>query len=104
MNRIVSKSVPVLLTIFLFLSPVVYAAEGVDAILEPVNKIKDLVISLVSALAIIIIIFAGVKFMVSGENIQARENAKSMLTYSVIGLVVVWVAPLLVAFLTAPVV
>ncbi len=104
MSKLISKSILMLLTVFLFLSPVAYAAEGVDAILEPVNKIKDLVVSLVSVLAIIIIIFAGFKLMVSGENIQARESAKSMLTYSVIGLVVVWVAPLLVTFLTAPVV
>ncbi len=102
MRKIILSVLPVLLTLFLFLSPMVYAVDAdVEAILEPVNKIKDLVIAAVSIFAVIIIIFAGAKFMVSGDNIQAREGAKSMLTYAVIGLVVIWVAPLLVTFLTA---
>ena len=102
MRSIVSGVLPVVLVLFLFLSPVAFAADaGVEAILEPLNKIKELVIGAVSIFAVIVIIVAGVKFMVSGDNIQAREGAKSMLTYAVLGLVVVWIAPLLVDFLTA---
>ena len=56
-----------------------------------------------SVLGIIAITIAGAIYMFSGSNIQTRESAKGMVSYAVIGLVLVWVAPLLVNFLTSPV-
>ena len=91
--------------VLLFFVPIVAAAEGdVDLIMEPLNKIYDLVKGVVSVAAILAITFAGAKFMFSGDNIQAREGAKSMISYAVVGLVVVWIAPVLVGYLTSPVV
>ncbi len=79
----------------------VFALEqtGINAITEPLNRIYDLVKAIVSILAVIVITIAGAKFMFSGDNLQAREGAKQMLSYAVIGLVVVWVAPPLVGYL-----
>ncbi len=74
----------------------------VDKIKEPVTKIYDLMKSLISVLGIIAITAAGAMYMFSGSNIQTRENAKSMVSYAVVGLVLVWVAPLVVNYLTAP--
>ena len=89
----------------LFLAPIVAAAEGdIDMIMEPLNRIYDLVKGVISVAAILAITFAGAKFMFSGDNIQAREGAKSMISYAVVGLVVVWIAPVLVGYLTSPVV
>ena len=89
----------------LFLAPLAAAADGdVDMIMEPLNKIYDLVKGVISVVAVLAITFAGVKFMFSGDNIQAREGAKSMISYAVVGLVVVWIAPVMVSYLTSPVV
>ena len=76
-----------------------FAAE-VDQIVEPITRIYDLVRAVVSILGIIAITVAGAMYMFSGSNIQARENAKGMVSYAVVGLVLVWVAPLLVNYLT----
>jgi len=93
------KKMVSILVLVLLLVPVVFAAE-VSEITEPLNKIYDLVKAVISVIAIIAITIAGARFMFSGDNIQAREGAKSMISYAVIGLVIVWVAPLLVNYLS----
>lgn len=95
------KKIALAILALLLVAPFVAAAEGdVDMIMEPLNKIYDLVKGVISVAAILAITFAGAKFMFSGDNIQAREGAKSMVGYAVVGLVIVWVAPLLVNYLT----
>jgi len=86
----------------LFLVPFVVAETTVAEITEPLTKIYDLVKAAVTIVALIAITYAGGKMAMSGDNIPAREGAKSILTYSIAGLVMVWVAPLLVNFLSAP--
>ena len=99
------KKIALAILALLLVTPLVAAAEGdVDMIMEPLNKIYDLVKGVISVAAILAITFAGAKFMFSGDNIQAREGAKSMVGYAVVGLLVVWIAPVLVNYLTAPVV
>ncbi len=78
------------------------AAAGISDIMAPINKISELVKAIVSVLGILAITVAGSMYMFSGGNIVARENAKSMVSYAVVGLVLVWVAPLAVSYLSAP--
>ncbi|GEM_PF-1514832 len=78
------------------------AAAGISDITAPITKISDLAKSIVSVLGVIAITAAGAMYMFSGSNISARENAKSMISYAVVGLVLVWVAPFLVSYLTSP--
>jgi len=91
--------------LFLFFVPFVFASEASDiaAITAPLNKIYDLVKIAISTIALLAITFAGARFMFSGDNIQAREGSKAMISYAVIGLVIVWIAPLMVNFLTSPI-
>ena len=70
-----------------------------DQILNPVMKIYNLVKYSATVIAVIVLLFAGVSYMLSGDNPVKREQAKSMITYVVIGLIVIWVAPLLVNFI-----
>lgn len=97
------KKMLAVFVVLLLIQPMVFAQEGgIEEILEPIQKIYDLVKAVVSVLGIIALTVAGAIYMFSGSNIQTRENAKSMVSYSVVGLVLVWVAPIVVQFLTAP--
>lgn len=91
----------VLLAVILLFSQFAFAAS-VEDITEPITRIYDLIKGVVSVLGIIAITVAGAMYMFSGGNIQSRENAKSMVSYAVVGLVLVWVAPLIVNYLTTP--
>jgi len=67
-----------------------------DQILQPVMKIYNLAKYIASAIAGIALLFAGIMYMGSGSDPKKRDNAKSMSMYVIIGLVVIWAAPLLV--------
>jgi len=70
-----------------------------DQILSPVMKIYNFVKYAASVLAVLFLIFAGVTFIMSGNDAAKREQAKMMATYVVIGLIVIWVAPLVVSYI-----
>ena len=72
-----------------------------DQILAPVMKIYNFVKYAATALAVILVVFAGINFITSGGNEGKREQAKMMIMYIVIGLVVIWVAPLIVQLVTS---
>ena len=88
-------------TLLLFSGMVLAQSTGVNDITAPITKIYDLVKGAVSILGIIALTIAGGIYMFSGNNIQTRESAKSMVSYAVVGLVLVWIAPLVVNYLTA---
>ena len=71
-----------------------------DNILSPVMKIYNLVKYAASVLAVVVLLFAGVTYMISGSDPGKREKAKNMATYVIIGLIVIWAAPLVVKFIT----
>ncbi|MFH0970155.1 MAG: pilin [Candidatus Diapherotrites archaeon] len=96
------KIIPVVVMLLLFSGLVFAQNASVTDITAPIDKIYELIKSVVSILGIIAITAAGAWYMFSGNNIQSRENAKSMVSYSIVGLVLVWVAPLIVNYLTAP--
>lgn len=70
-----------------------------DEILEPIMKIYNLVKYSATVLAVVVLLFAGVIYMTSGSNPAKREQAKNMVTYVVVGLIVIWIAPLVVNFI-----
>jgi len=70
-----------------------------DEILEPVMKIYNLVKYSATVIAVMVMLFAGVGYMTSGNNPAKREDAKNMLMYVIIGLIVIWAAPLIVNFI-----
>ena len=70
-----------------------------DQMLTPVMKVYNFVKYAATAIAVVFLVFAGVTFMISGSDQAKREQAKSMAMYVVIGLMVIWVAPLVVQFI-----
>jgi type IV secretory pathway VirB2 component (pilin) len=70
-----------------------------DKMLEPVVKVYTLFKYAVSVIAVIILSIAGVTYMISGSDPKKRDTAKSMATYVIIGLIIIWVAPFVVDFM-----
>ncbi len=97
------KTTAAMLLALLFLVPIAFAEGDISTITAPLDKIYDLVKAIVSVVAVIAITIAGARFMFSGDDIKQREASKTMVGYCVIGLVVVWIAPLMVNYLTAPI-
>ena len=69
-----------------------------DQILQPVMKIYNLVKYVATAVAALVLLLAGVNYMMSGSDPKKRDNAKAMAMYVIVGLVVIWAAPLVVSF------
>ena len=96
---------------FFVVQPVVLAAdfnqtisaedqEAFDQILSPVMKIYNFIKYAATVLAVVFLVFAGVTFIMSGNDQAKREQAKMTAMYVVIGLMIIWVAPLVVQYLT----
>ncbi len=73
--------------------------DAFDEILEPVMDIYNFIKYIATAVAALVLVGAGILFMLSGTDPRKREQAKSMVMYVVMGLVIIWIAPLLVDFL-----
>lgn len=70
-----------------------------DQILLPVMNIYNLVKYAASVIAVVILLFAGISYMTSGGDPGKREKAKNTAMYVIIGLIVIWAAPLVVNFI-----
>lgn len=67
-----------------------------DQILQPVWKVYSFIKYIATAIAAIFLVFAGITYMTSGSDVMKRENAKHMIAYVVVGLIVIWAAPFIV--------
>ena len=74
--------------------------EEYDGILEPVAKIYNFIKYGASLIGAVFLIMAGIVFISSSGDQRKRETAKAMAGYTIIGLGIVWVAPLIVNFIT----
>lgn len=70
-----------------------------DQILEPVLRIYNLIKYTATVIAVVVLLMAGVTYITSGSDPGKREKAKNMAMYVIIGLVVIWAAPLIVNFI-----
>ena len=70
-----------------------------DNILAPVMKVYNFIKYAATVLAVVLLVFAGITFITSGGDQGKRESAKNTAMYIVIGLIVIWVAPLIVQYL-----
>jgi type IV secretory pathway VirB2 component (pilin) len=73
--------------------------EQFDEILTPVMKIYNFIKYTASLIAVIAMLFAGISYMFSGNDIRKRDTSKNMAAYVLIGLVVIWAAPFAVNLL-----
>ncbi|MFH0808692.1 MAG: pilin [archaeon] len=82
----------------LFLLQFVSSADtaSYDEILMPVYAIYDFVKYSVTVIAGLVLLFAGITYIASGSDVGLREKAKNMITYVIVGLIVIWAAPFIV--------
>jgi type IV secretory pathway VirB2 component (pilin) len=71
-----------------------------DQMLSPVLKIYNFAKYSVTVIAVVVILFAGITYILSTGDPSKREKAKSTAMYVVVGLVIIWIAPLIVNFIT----
>jgi hypothetical protein len=70
-----------------------------DEILVPVMKIYNLIKYTATVFAALALLLAGFNYMMGGSDPKKRETAKGTAMYVVIGLLVIWAAPLVVNFI-----
>nr|MBA4405298.1 hypothetical protein [Nanoarchaeum sp.] len=73
--------------------------ERFDQILQPVMKIYNFVKYISSVIAGIFLLYAGICYMTSGSDPKKRDQAKNIAAYVVIGLIIIWGAPIIVSLL-----
>lgn len=64
------------------------AASSTGNVTGILNKVIGFVLGFIAALAILMIIFAGLMYIISGGNDDKVESAKGYLMYAVVGLIV----------------
>jgi len=72
-----------------------------DQILQPVWKIYGFIKYVATAIAAIFLVFAGITFMTSGNDIGKRDSAKNTIAFVVLGMLVIWAAPFVVQLLAS---
>ena len=101
-----------LIIVFLLNAPLVYAVDldteitpeeqaQFDEILTPVMRIYNFIKYTASVIAVLALLFAGISYMFSGNDIRKRDTSKNMAAYVIIGLTIIWAAPLVVNLLIA---
>ncbi len=70
-----------------------------DSILTPVMNIYNFVKYAATVIAVLYLVFAGLTFIMNGDDQTKRESAKKMAMYIIVGLLIIWVAPLVVQFM-----
>ncbi len=73
--------------------------EQFDAILEPVMKVYNFIQYAATVIGVLMLVFAGISFLTSGGETGKKERAKNMAVGVVIGLIIIWVAPLVVEYI-----
>ncbi len=73
---------------------------AVNSMLTPVTKGYTLLKYVASFVAAIVLLVAGIMFMMSGGDPRKRDTAKHMATFDIVGLAIIWAAPFIVQYFT----
>lgn len=82
-----------------FTGPTASDISTFNDILSPLMKLYNFVKYAATVLAVLYLVFAGISFIMSSNDPRQRELTKSMASYVLVGLVVVWAAPMMVEYL-----
>lgn len=92
------------ITIFSFLFSIVSAVTlespfGTTDVQVIINKMINALLGIVGTIAVLMIVYGGIKIMISGGEPTKYEEAKKTITYAVVGLVVVLLAGAFINFI-----
>ena len=73
------------------------AAQGINCV---ICKVANLIFMIVAALAAIVIILAGLKWLTSGDDPGARSAAKTAIISAFVGIIIVFIAVYVVSWVT----
>jgi len=73
--------------------------DMIDEILAPVMKVYNFIKYTATVVGVLMLVFAGITFVIAGGDQGQKEKAKNMAVGVVIGLIIIWVAPLVVEFI-----
>src|SRR3989344_2227535 len=102
------KLVPIFVMVLIILPIVLADLDGgiseedkatFDQILTPVMKIYNFIKYAATVIAAIFLIFGAINFMTAGDDQRKRDNAKKGISYTLIGLIIVWAVPYVIHFL-----
>ena len=62
-------------------------------------KIYNFVKYSATVIAVLVLLFAGIVYMTAGNDPKKRDQAKNMAGYVIIGLILIWAAPIVVQFI-----
>ena len=70
-----------------------------DGILAPVMKVFYFIRYAATILAVLMLVFAGITFITAGGDMTKKDYAKNTAFGVIIGLILIWVAPLIVQYI-----
>ena len=73
--------------------------DQIDEILARVMKIYNFIKYAATVAGVIMLVFAGITFVTAGGEQAKKDKAKNMAVGVVIGLIIIWIAPLVVEFI-----
>lgn len=80
--------------------PDIGGVDGSDtsSIREGILKVLEIVLSFMALIAVIVIVIAGIRLVVSQGEEQEKDKAKKTIFYAIIGLIVILLAQAIVGF------
>lgn len=70
-------------------------------LLDTITFIVNIILYIVGAIALLMLVYGGFMYIISGGNEDTIEKAKKILTYAIVGVVVVIISYVVVNFLVA---
>lgn len=74
-------------------------ADGTDAIRQSILNVLDVILSFMALIAVIVIVIAGIRLVISQGEEQEKDKAKKAIFYAIIGLIVILLAQAIVGFI-----
>ena len=71
-----------------------------NQILQPVWQVYNFVKYLATALAMLFLVFTGITYVTSGDDVMKRENAKHTIGYIIFGVIIILGAPYIIQIFT----
>ncbi|VVB70667.1 TrbC/VIRB2 family protein [uncultured archaeon] len=88
-----------LLTLTLSLAGLAFAADLAVPVDQPICKVYSLIQTIASIIGVIMLAYSGFQ-LIASTDMADRQNAKNIMLGTIIGIVIIWLAPYVIGFLT----